>query len=188
MFRKKIRRYKYNKKRPFLVLFLFITLMGISLGYSFLTVKVGFNGVSKISKSTWDVRFENLVIDSTSVTATTPAKISEANQNSVTFAAQLNTPDDHYTFTVDVVNSGSINAIIDSIVMTPDTSDKKYLSYTVTYADGTAINKNDVLNAGSSKKIKVDMRYVECELNSDYPAVLEPLNVEFRVNYIQKFN
>lgn len=188
MFRKMLRKYKYNKKRTFLFLFLFVTLLAISLGYSFLSTSVGVNGVSKITASTWDVHFTNLVVDSTSVTATTPATISATDPTLINFSAQLDKPGDHYSFTVDVVNNGTIKALIDSIVMNPDVSDKKYLTYTVTYSDGTAISKNDVLNpSGDKKTIKVVMRYEECEWNTDYPAELTPLDIEFRVNYIQNF-
>lgn len=185
MIRNEIRKHKYNKKRTFLFLFLIIMLLGISLAYSFLSVSIGYNGISTISAATWDVHFANIVVDSGSVTAITPVTISETDTTTINFTAQLNKPGDYYEFTVDIVNNGTINATIDSIVMLPDISNKKYLKYTATYSDGNAIAKDDLLLANTKKTINVSMRYEECESDTDYPAELTQHDINFTLNYVQ---
>lgn len=47
-------------------------------------------------------------------------------------------PGEFYEFTVDVVNEGSIDAMIDSVVKTPEltSAQAKYIKYEISYENG----------------------------------------------------
>lgn len=186
MFIKKLRRFRYNKKRTFMYLFSFIALLSLNLGYAVLTTSLSINGVSRISNAKWDVHFENVVVSDGSVEAISPAIINDAT--SVGFNARLNEPGDYYEFTVDVVNNGTIPAELSSYDITPILTEeqKKYLTYEITYTDGSEIIQNSELNVGDVRTFKVVMRYEICENLEVYPEDEENYEISFKVNYIQK--
>ena len=77
------------------------------------------------------------------------------------FDVEFNTPGEFYEFTVDVVNDGSIDAMIDSVIKTPitGTSYTKYIKYEVSYENGDSINTKQTLKKGTSTPIKVRVEY-----------------------------
>ena len=87
-----------------------IVLLCISIGYAVLNTTLNINGKSSISKNTWDVHFDNVVVNSGSVEAIKIPTIE--NYTTLDFEAKLNLPGDYYEFTVDVVNNGTIDAMI----------------------------------------------------------------------------
>ena len=68
---------------------------------------------------------------------------------------------DALEYTFDVVNDGTINAKLkmDPIYLKADMYLKKHIKYQITYTDGTEVKKNDELNAGETKTMKVKFTY-----------------------------
>ena len=87
-----------------------IVLLCISIGYAVLNTTLNINGKSSISKNTWDVHFDNVKINDGSVEAVKIPVVE--NSTTVDFEVALNLPGDYYEFTVDVVNNGTIDAMI----------------------------------------------------------------------------
>ena len=126
-----------------------------------------------------------MCIRDSSVTATSPAVI-DATKTAVNYSVSLLKPGDSYSFTVDVVNSGTIDAMV-SVVSNTGLSDeqKKYVSYSVTYSNGLDVNTKDSLNAGYKRKLRVIVKYRTDLDASDLPTEDKILNLTFKVTYIQ---
>ena len=105
----------------------------------------------------------------------------------MSFSVNLATPGDYYEFTVDVVNGGSIDAMIDSVVKTPElTSEQaKYIKYEITYENGESINTNQTIKSGTSTPIKVRVEYRKDISASDLPSTATELSLKLTLIYVQ---
>ena len=179
------RRAKFNMKRTFSIIFLFLVMIGITFGYAFLTTKLEVNGSLEVSSSTWDIHFANIVTESGSVTPTTEPAVS--NKTTINFSVELEKATDFYGFTADIVNDGTYDAKIDSIEILPEltTAQQEYFSYAVTYSDGVEIKKDDALDSGTSENIKVRFEYKENIDTSKYPEEDVEFNFTVTMNYVQ---
>ena len=174
------RRFRFNKKRHFSYVFLFLILGSMSFGYAYLNTNLSISGLSMLNSSTWDVYFDNVVINEDSVEAVVEPVIS--NKTTINFSVKLDKPGDIYEFTVDLVNDGSMDAIIDNYEILPVLNDdeKKYLDYSVKYSTNQEIKTGDGINANSRKKIIVHAEYKESEDIEDYP--IEDKTFQFNIN------
>ena len=173
------------KKNFYLMIFL-ICIFSISTGYALLNSTLIIMGTSAIQKNTWDIHFENLNVTKGSVTATSEPRITNSNRIS-DFTFVLDKRGDFYEFTVDIVNSGSLDAMIDSVEKTPALTieQQKYLSYTITYQNNEEINKNQLIKSNDFIKIKVRVEFKSNITASDLPQTQQILNLGFHINYIQ---
>lgn len=178
----KIKRLRYNRRKVFLGLFLFLSLLGITVGYALITTKLTIDGVATVKDAKWDVHFTNFQAMSGSVAPVTNPTITNTD---VTFSAKLDEPGDFYGFTIDVTNQGTINADIGSFTLTPDFSAIDYIDATVAYNNGNPIETGDVLAAGQTKKIKVLLKYKEGIDESLYPSANQIHNVTLSLDYEQ---
>ena len=105
----------------------------------------------------------------------------------MSFSADLTTPGDFYKFTVDIVNEGSIDAMIESIIKTPEltTDEKKYLRYEIEYVDGTSINDSQLLKSGETKTISILFSYRNDIAVSDLPTTESNFDLEIVLVYVQ---
>ena len=60
-----------NNKKKNIVFVLLLLIVGLSIGYSLLSTNLQINGSSKIKGSSWDIHFENVVVNTDSVALTT---------------------------------------------------------------------------------------------------------------------
>ena len=139
---------KNKKKRKTLLLVLL--LLGISIGFAALSTTLKIIGTTNISKNTWNIYWENKSVNQNGVSTTAPGLSAEQGKTAntiATWSVTLNLPGDFYEFTINAVNSGTIDAMLseDGITTTvvagqgsPSTL-PEYIVYTVTYEDGTAI-------------------------------------------------
>ena len=178
----KIKRLRYNRRKVFLGLFLFLSLLGITVGYSLITTKLTIDGVATVKDAKWDVHFTNFQAMSGSVAPVTNPTITNTD---VTFSAKLDEPGDFYGFTIDVTNQGTINADIGSFTLTPDFSNIAYLDATIVYNDDTPVQTGDVLPANKTKRIKVKLEYKDGIDESLYPSVNQIHSVTLSMNYEQ---
>lgn len=164
-----------NKKRSNNSLYLILLLLlGISLGFAALTTQLNILGNTTVTKQSWDIHFDNAVESTASVGRNkngSELKVSDLGEvniktgdTEVEFEASLDMPKDYYEFTVDVVNDGTIDAMLSTVTpISLTTEQAKYLTYTVTYADAdsTAIQANDKLAAGNHVTVRVKVFYKE---------------------------
>ena len=174
-----------NRKKPFLFGLLILLCLGVSVGYAFLTTTLNINGAVNVASSRWDVHFENIEVKDGSVTATTAPTITD--DTSISFAATLENPGDFYEFTVDVVNDGTYDAMIDSMDFTPNLTaeQKEYFDYQVTYKGGAVISEKELLAKGTSKTYKVFVQYKKNEDDSKYPGEDVDFHFSADFNFVQ---
>ena len=178
--------YKKNK-RKLNYMILIIMLLVISIGYAVLSTNLNIVGSGTINNPTWDIHWENVSVESGSVTAQTPTI--DTNKTTVNYEVTLTIPGDYFEFTVDAVNAGTIDGMI-SVVSnklngTEITTLPNYIEYIVTYDDGVAIAPNHLLASGTSEKYKVHVGYKKDISATDIPSTAQTLNLTFSVTYVQ---
>ena len=179
-----------NKKNNIqLVLLLLVIVLGI--GYAYINSDLNINGTAKIKNANWDVHWANVQVSSGSVTGenvVTEPTIDSA-ETTVEYSVVLPTPGTYYEFTVDAVNGGSIDAMIDTIDSKLNgatiTTLPAYLEYTVTYGNGIALQPNHELKANTTETYKVKIKYRDDIELTQIPASDQTLSLEFTVKYRQ---
>lgn len=156
----------------------------LTIAYAALSVTLNITGTADISAATWDVHLDNVQVKSGSVSGTAPTI---TGGTTATFSTSLTTPGDFYEFTIDVVNNGTIDAMIDGVSKTPTltTAQAKYLNYIVEYQNGESINNKQLVVKDSFVRLKVRVEFRKDLTASDLPTTSESLTLSFTVNYVQ---
>ena len=180
--------YSYNKnKRKLNYMILIIMILVISIGYAILSTNLNIVGAGTINNPTWDIHWENVVVKTGSVSASTPTI--DTNQTTVNYTVTFTIPGEYYEFTVDAVNDGSIDGMVSVVSNKLNNVEistlPNYLEYKVTYEDGIDIAPNHLLEADSVETYKVHVGYKKDISVSDIPATPQTLNLSFSVTYVQ---
>ena len=166
--------------------FLFLLILCLGVGFAFLSSQLTITGNTSVSGNKWSVYFNNVQVTDGSVDASVVPTVTGTTTTSLNYTVSLDKPGDFYEFTVDAVNAGTIDAMIDSVTMTTlDTDVAKYISYTATYLDGTELAQNDVLEADDSTTYKVRVEYKKNIEATDLDEEDVNLSLTFGVNYVQ---
>ena len=179
---------KSNRNKSKIIIFV-VLLLSISLGYAFINSDLKLSGIATVTKQRWNVYFDNLVVTEGSVTPVTAASLSGEYPTTVAYSVSLEKPGDYYEFTVDAVNSGSIDAMVDMVSITDDgnpISLPSYIEYKVEKINGHGIEEGDILLANDTKKYKVRV-YFKQDIEKEELENIEPLNLKlkFEVVYAQ---
>ncbi len=192
-----MRRLKGNNKK--LIINIILLLFVIGVGYAALASTLHINGTTGIGNPTWDIHFANVVPNSGNVVLSAgdqPAAITSGDPTEVTFGVTLKQPGDFYEFTVDAVNDGTIDGMIDTITsqmkignsalvnITPANL-PAYLEYNVTYEDGLELEQKQLLKAGEFETYKVRVAFKQDVEPNQLPSTDQTLQFIFKVNYIQ---
>ena len=161
-----------------------VSVFTLSIAYAAMSAVLEIHGNSEVVASSWDIHLENARVKSGSVSANAP---SISGTSSVGFDVELNMPGEFYEFTVDVVNVGSIDAMIDSVVKTPEltSAQAKYIKYEITYQNGESISAKQTLKKGTSTPIKVRVEYRKDIVASDLPSSSTELSLKLTLIYVQ---
>ena len=174
-----------NSKKRYTLVVLLLLLVGISIGYAAIATTLNINGNTTIEKASWDIHFENLVKTTGSEVATTEAAIDQT-KTLIEYTVTLPKPGDFYEFTVDMVNNGTIDAMISEVLKEGLTTEQeKYISYTATYSDGIALEEKDYLKSGETQNIRVRVKYRDDISAAELPTENQSLSLKFMVTYIQ---
>ncbi len=173
-----------DKTKNYVIAILLILVLGISVGYATIGTNLRIEGTSKINSTSWNVKFSAVDVTSGSVAATKAATLGDTL---ISYDVTLAKPGDFYEFTATVSNTGSINAMLTAAPTISGVSNeqKKYVDYTVTYSDGTAIASGDKLAAGSTKDVKVRIAYKTDVNAEDLPDTNQTLNLVYGMSYGQ---
>ena len=162
-----------------------ILLLGI--GYALIQQDLNINGTANLNNPTWDIYWNNVQVSSGSVSASTP--VIDSSETTVSYTVTLNKPGDFYEFSVDAVNAGTIDAMIEEITSKLNgvtiASLPSYLNYTVTYLDGARLKNNQLLAAGTTETYKVRIEYKQNISANDLPTTDQSLSLDFSVRYRQ---
>lgn len=147
----------------------------IGVGFAIFTTTLKINGTGTVKASSWKIKFANLKPISTTGTAKEiqAPTLSTNDTHLGDYEVSFTTPGDSISYTFDVVNDGTFNAKISSIVMgspictgTGETAETdkvnicKNLSYSLTYTDtGAAVAEDDTLAAKETKSLTLKLTY-----------------------------
>ena len=184
---------RLTKKETRVMVFLLLLLV-ITVGYALLSQTLDINGTTNIKKTTWSIIWDNVVVNENSVkgdAVTTAASITNTEKTLVEYSISLKEPGEFYEFTVDAKNEGTIdgmvNVVSNKIYQSNGTTERElpeYLTYSVTYSDGKAIEPKHLLSAGSTEKYKVRVEFKDVSADK-LPSQNETLKFKFEVEYVQ---
>lgn len=177
---------KKEGKRVVYVLLLAILLVGVTIGFAALSATMNISGSSTIKNSTWDVSVDDSTGDAIDCPSGTTCTLNPSNPESLTpddgiptaenpnpkgaiiwmdgntiyFKHLLTTPGDVFTFNAKFKNKGTIDAKVSNVTTSSlNATAQNFLTYTVTYANGTPVQANDTLAAGATATFKVTVAY-----------------------------
>ena len=183
---------KKNNKKEKLKLLLVILIVLIGIGYAAIRTGLNINGTANVSSSSWDIHFENYQVttNSTVTPSTAPSTPSGEKPTTVSYEVTLINPGDTYEFTLDVVNGGTLDAMIESFSSKLDGVEinndlPAYLEYSVAYDDGTALQNKQKLAHNTTEKLKLRVKYRTDIETTDLPGVAQDLTFSFTIIYIQ---
>ncbi|MBR6137625.1 MAG: hypothetical protein IKQ06_05670 [Bacilli bacterium] len=173
-----------NKRKTY-TLGIILLVLFLGIGYAYLSTTLSINGTTDIDSNTWNVYWNNVQVTSGSVTGeqVTQTPTIDTNKTTVSFHVRLKEPGEFYEFTVDAVNAGTIDAMIDNITKT--STIPNYLKYTITYSSGAEISQKNYLRSNSTEVYKVRIEYSNNINPSDLPSTSQSISLSFGVTYIQ---
>ena len=185
-----------RKKKNKIYLYLLV-ILGLTVGFALLSTTLNINGTAGIKKNTWDIHWdeESIQVTENSVQAETPIVTEEGQK--VSYAVTLELPGDFYEFTIDAVNAGTVDGLVNIDGLNPTIKNKttgeittlpSYIKYSVTYADGSPIEEFHKLakrvdeNTPTREKFKIRIEYdsqsselpdddTEFEIDDDLPYI-----------------
>ena len=176
-----------------------LLILAISVGYAALGDTFKIKGTTNITGNTWAISFRNIQEDpSNNVTASTQPHIvtgtdSDSYTQQVEYEVTLSKPQDVYIFTVDLYNSGSVDAEISNVSVSGLTDNAaNYIAYTVTDITDSTNPKNaeagDVIgHSGGTRTYEVATEYldVDNDVLEQYATSSTTLTLTFQVDLVQ---
>lgn len=147
-------------------LLVLLPILIVSIGFAVLSAQFGIFGSLSAKAPTWNIYFSNLAVTEGSVTASTP--VINNNNHSITYGADIKVPGEFYEFKVDVVNEGSIDAMINTFTNDISATTPSYIKYEVTYGDGSDIKQKQYLRAGETVKLLVRVEVLDEITTEDF--------------------
>ena len=149
-----------EKKKTFIFVIV-ILLLSIGIGYAFLNTNLNIDATTSMRGNTWDVHWTNARVAESSAGFHVPdggaLTIDPTNPTSITFHFSLDEPGDYVILLVDVVNNGSIDAMVDDITISPD--DDRHLKIVGTYDDGIGISERQLVPKNTTQTYKFKISY-----------------------------
>lgn len=175
---------KTKKTRSLIIAVMALAIVATTVAYAALQTTLNISGSIAKKGGSWDIHFENVSNITNYGSATlTPPKIESSK---LSFSTTLAKPGDYISFTVDVKNNGTIDAVLSSVILSGEQDAKsKDITYTATYSDGTGIAKNDKLNIGDKKTIKILVKYDDV---SSISSTDQQITLGLTLNYVQTGN
>ncbi len=175
---------KSNFKYKRIGIMALVLCMGV--GFAYLTSSLTITGRGHVKKTTWNVYFDNVNILKGQDLATLEPTTTGRSTTTLNYSVNFNIPGDTFQFTVDVVNTGTIDAMINLIDNTVLTAEQqKIASYTITYADDTPLATKNFLGASKRDTFKVTISYRRDMNIEDLPEETEPINFSLGLQYSQ---
>lgn len=138
---------------------LLFAIIAMSVGYASFATTLNIKGTAKIDNN-WNVAITN--ITSTSTGEAIDNTLPSYTALTATFDALLKKPGDAMTYTIKVENKGSIDAMLNTISLTPQTDGESAIIYTVIDSP----KEGDVLLAGDSASVVIKAEYDSNSLKS----------------------
>ena len=167
---------RINKKFIIFILILFII-----IGFAYLSATLNIAGLIGYKGNSWNIYFDNVQMIKNDVSADKP--IINNSKDSVDFNISLSEPGEIYKFSVDVVNDGTIDAMIGEFIKTGiDSTNEDYIDYSVKYSNGEEVNVNDLLMHNTKVRLIVNVEY---KYTTDRLAPENTSSYSLTIKYVQ---
>ena len=180
---------KERRTKALVIVVLLIVVAGLTIAFAALSTTLNINGTAYLDAAKWGIKFKNLSEPVKVGTATTTgtAKIEETKSAEITdINVSLSTPGDKVTYTVDLVNEGTINVKIDNIEKTVLTSEQqKYLTFKVTDKSGNEVSEGDILSAGETRNLTITIEFIKDLTKEDLPTSTSTISLSYKLNFVQ---
>ena len=180
---------KERRTKALVVVVLLIVVAGLTVAFAALSATLNINGTAYLDAAKWGIKFQNLSepVNIGTASASGTAKIEETKSAEINdINVNLSTPGDKVTYTVDLVNEGTINAKIDKIEKTELTSEQqKYLTFKVTDKDGKEVSEGDVLSAGETRNLTITIEFIKDLTKEDLPTNASTISLSYKLNFVQ---
>ena len=180
---------KERRTKALVIVVLLIVVVGLTVAFAALSATLNINGTAYLDAAKWGIKFENLSSPTKigSATTTGTAKIEETKSAEINgINVNLSTPGDKVTYTVDLVNKGTINAKIDNIEKTVLTSEQqRYLTFKVTDQNGKEISQGDILGKGETRNLTITIEFIKDLTKEDLPTRASTISLSYKLNFVQ---
>lgn len=185
---------KKNKTKIWVALILLMFVSG-SIGYAALSTNLSISGSATVAKTGWNVHFENVRTDTNNTNVTPTKAVTLDSTTSVSYSVSLKKPGDVYTFYVDVVNDGTLDAKISQLTMGGvSTAQDVYIDYDLlevafdtdgSFLGATDVNVGDVIRAGATRTLQVSVAFASNVTTSQLPTTAQTLNLTLSMTFVQ---
>ncbi len=181
----------------FSVVALILAVVGISIGFAALSSTLEVTGTARVVPANWSVHFDSEYEFNDNDTSASEGSTPTINNTEFkNYQIVLTKPGDKGTYTLTVENDGDIDAKVGTVNLgstltfsgtsaADEALVQSNVTYTLTWADGTAIAQNDELAHGTTKDIVIEVTY-----DSEATALPEnPVTVSGRdlvLTFVQK--
>lgn len=181
---------KQKNTQMFVIAILAVAVLTMSVGFAAFTQTLNIDGEVKVASSLWNIQFDTTSYVESSGSVTVSAENRTLSGTSMTYNVTLTKPGDFYEFTINVKNTGTFDANLTGITMSPLTTEQaKYLTYEIDY-DGTKYtNTTPGLTIALAKTsgvatVKVRVAYIQPDDPKDLPSseVTVPLTASLTYN------
>jgi len=165
--------------RSLAVVAVLVATVGLGVAFAALAQQLNIDGDIVVRSNSLLVEFDNLREAVNGAESDVSATLTATT---LTFNADLAVPGDSVIFEWDVVNIGTLDAVISSyVVIFPDHPN---LDVQLTYADGSPIAEGDLLNVGTSRGLRLIALYT-VPAGGELPETDLTFTVSAQITYIQ---
>ena len=176
---------KYKIPQIAVILLLVLVIFGFSIYYAI----ASYNEALEITGSVYirGMQSWRVAFNQSSYTEFQGSVVGTTNigQTTLTSSFNLEDPGDYYEFSIDVENTGNIDALLNSITISVDQND--YLDVTVKYGNMTFLSSSSSfsipLDVGDSEVVYVKVAYKTLDQLTSLPATDTNINVVVALGY-----
>ena len=166
-----------NLKRVMIFALMFCLFI-ISVAYSVLAKDLNIKTIGSIDAK-WDISITDIYSGDVVQNATNLFEPKIVSNSSVSFGTNLITPNDSITYTVIIENKGTIDAVLDSIIINENKDEK---NSSIKYKVLGVEEKVTTLAVGEKNEVKILVYYDNIDVNSSTDLVT--VNKKFSINFI----
>ena len=187
---------KNDKVRNVILIVLAICLIGITVAYASLSQNLNISGLSKVSKSEWNIHFTNLQTPIVEGYASGGKAVLNGENTVITVSEGiLKAPGDKIVYTFDVINEGDLPAEVELTTTQMESCRAEDNSDVTSYCDKIdldlvysetkeKVQKNDRLLVGETKTLSLIITYDKDKLLTSLPTSPITLsNITSIINY-----
>ena len=187
-----------KKKERIVLVLLIVAVLLMTIGFALYTQQLNINGTVTVKGSPWSVHFvSNSITESQGSVQATSSSVSTTNFQ---FTVTLQKPGDFYEGTVNVINDGSMPAVLTTVTMGLSATDANsqsvsssdlanYFSYSITYNNGTTYTTTTsglstaLAAGGTTHPVKVRVDYVQPANANQLPSSDVTVTVTGQLDY-----